>query len=284
MIFVANKKRNPEKIKKDFPGANIFDITSSAPTLQGRKLSPFYPHKNIPIPGDSNGMTATCVEAIWQGLKVFENVGIDTLIFQNDTMRNIKRTVRKYGKPLGHQYGVFSKTILNYADAKRYIYIPSYRYMLENVPSVCQLVKQLRERSITEDIVLLDYNINPDNRDLSKPLSHAELLKMYIEGRYPENDDDFIHNNTYEELTTLYSFQKRTKKTTTDDELILIQQITKLLQKAEYSAKEIVTLLSIKGGTRAVNKILKKIPNLKSRTEKYYTLSTKEDSTTLFLK
>ena len=283
MIFVANKKRDLEKIQKDFPGANIFDITSSAPTLQGRKLSPFYPHGNIPIPGDSKGMTATCVEAIWQGLKVFENVGIDTLMFQNDTMRNIKRTVRKYGNPLGHQYGVFSKTILNYADAKRYIYIPSYRYVLENVPSVCQLVKQLAERSKTEDIVLLDYNLNPDNRDLSKPLSHAELLKMYIEGRYPEKDEDFKYY-TPDELKTLKSTsQKKNRKvTTTDDEEILIQQITKLLQKAEYSAKEIAALLSIKGGTRAVNKFLKKIPNLKYRTEKYYTLIAKEDSPTLF--
>ena len=103
MIFVANKKRRLDKIQKDYPGAQIFDITSSAPTIQGQKLSPFYPHGNIPIPGDSKGMTATCVEAIWQGLKVFENTGIDCAMFKNDTMKNIKRTVRKYGKPLGHQ-------------------------------------------------------------------------------------------------------------------------------------------------------------------------------------
>lgn len=38
----------------------------------------------------------------------------------------------------------------------------------------------------TQDVVLLDYNLNPDNADKSKPLSHAELIKMYLEGRYPE--------------------------------------------------------------------------------------------------
>ena len=167
MIFVANKKRKPERILKDYPGAKIFDITSSAPTIQGKKLSPFYPHGNIPIPGDSRGMTATCVEAVWQGLKVFEDSGIDISFFSNDTMRNIKRTIRKNGKPLGHQYGVYSKTILNYADARRYIYIPTYRYVLDNIPGVHNLIEQLADRSKEEDIVLLDYNINPDNRDIS---------------------------------------------------------------------------------------------------------------------
>ena len=188
MIFVASKKRKPERILSDYPGAIIFDITSSAPTLQGRKFSPFYPHGNIPIPGESGGMTATCVEAIWQGLKVFEGCGIDLTVFTNDTMRNLKRTVRKYGRPLGHQYGVYSKVILDYADARRLIYIPTYRYVLDRIPSVHRLVEQLAQRSKSEDIVLLDYNVNPNNLDLSKPLSHAELVKMYIEGRYPDND------------------------------------------------------------------------------------------------
>ena len=76
-------------------------------------------------------MTAACVEAIWQGLKVFENEGIDLAMFRNDTMKNIKRTVRRFGKPLGHQYGVFSKELLSYDDAKRLIYIPSYKYPTE---------------------------------------------------------------------------------------------------------------------------------------------------------
>ena len=68
--------------------------------------------RRIPIPGESKTVTATCVEALWQGLKVFENCGIDLMMFRNDTMKNIKRTVRKFGKPLGHQYGVFSKELI----------------------------------------------------------------------------------------------------------------------------------------------------------------------------
>lgn len=289
MIFVANKKKKLDRIQQDYPGAKIFDITSSAPTLQGRKLSPFYPHGNIPIPGDSKGMTASCVESIWQGLKVFEEDGIDISMFRNDTMHNIKRTVRKFGKPLGHQFGVFSKTILNYADARRYIYIPSYKYVLDNIPSVHSLVEQLTERSKAEDIVLLDYNLNPDNRDITKPLSHAELVKMYIEGRYPEKDEDF-KPYTSDELKAMKKTSRkrsveRKKIETAEDEKLLIQQIVELLSTTERSSKEISDLLGIEGGARTINKYLKKIPNLKSRNEKkkrYYTLIEIEEPLTLF--
>ena len=45
---------------------------------------------------------------------------------------------------------------------------------------------KIRKLLETQDVVLLDYNLNPDNADKSKPLSHAELIKMYLEGRYPE--------------------------------------------------------------------------------------------------
>ena len=187
MIVVANKKRKIEKIMEEYPGAYILDVTSSSQQYEGKILSPFYPHYGIPIPGESKTMTAACVEAIWQGLKVFENEGIDLAMFRNDTMKNIKRTVRKFGRPLGHQYGVFSKELLGYNTAKRLIYIPSYKYVLENVPAVKRSLDKIRTILETRDVVLLDYNLNPDNADKSKPLSHAELIKMYIEGRCPED-------------------------------------------------------------------------------------------------
>lgn len=288
MIFVANKKRSLERIQKDYPGAHIFDITSSAPTIQGQKLSPFYPHGNIPIPGDSKGMTATCVEAIWQGLKVFEKTGIDCSIFRNNTMKNIKRTVRKFGKPLGHQYGVFSNKILNYTDAKRLIYVVAYKYVLENIPSVHSLVMKLAERSKNEDIVLLDYNLNPDNRSASKPLSHAELVKMYIEGRYPEKEEDFRPSTEKLKVVKKATHKnkvQRKKIETPEDEAILIIEITNLLKSSEKSAHEISDILSIDGGAKTINKYLKKIPKLKSTIKKrikYYTLMEAQKTPTLF--
>ena len=95
MLYVVNKKRNIERIKSDFPNADILDLTSSS-LGYAQILSPFYPHGGIPIPGDSHGMTSMSVEGIWQGLKVFENHDIDTSLFSNSTIHGLKRTVRMY--------------------------------------------------------------------------------------------------------------------------------------------------------------------------------------------
>ena len=83
MIYIANKKRKLESIKAEFPNADILDITSNFALHSGQILSPFYPHRNIPIPF-TDGITAYCVEAVWQGLKVFEHYGVDFKTFKND--------------------------------------------------------------------------------------------------------------------------------------------------------------------------------------------------------
>ena len=285
MIFVENKKRKIERIQAAHPGAYILDITSSSPYHYGQILSPFYPHRGILIPGESRGMTATCVEAIWQGLKVFEGADIDIQMFRNDTMKNIKRTVRKFGRPLGHRFGVFSQTILNYADARRYIYIPSYKDVLDNVPEVHRIIEKIKEKAKESDIVLLDYNLNPDNRDITKPLSHAELVKMYIEGRYPSKDEDFIPLTTEEIKALKQKSRKRSavrrKIETPEDEAQLLQQITALLKTCERSAKDICKILAVDCDARAFKKYLDKVPGKKVRKEKrtlYYTLMEQDTS------
>lgn len=282
MIYVANKKRKLENIQKDFPNAIILDITSSSPFHYGQILSPFYPHGNIPIPGESRDLTAMCVEGIWQGLKVFENEGIDTQMFHNDTMRNIKRTVRKFGKPLGHQFGVFSNKILNYADARRYIYIPCYKWVLDNVHEVHRIIERIKEQSTTSDIVLLDYNLNPDNRDISKPLSHAELVKMYIEGHYPSKDEDFIPY-TSEELKSKKQVTKakiKRKIETAEDERKVSEQIIELLSTSERSASELIKVLSLDAKSSEIKKIIKNISGIHSRKVRrtvYYILLNESD-------
>lgn len=190
MIFVENKRRKIERIKNDYPNAEILDITSKSESKYAQLLSPFYPHGNIPIPF-SPGYTAQCVEGIWQGLKVFEGYGIDMDSFRNTSMVGLKRTVRKYGKPLGHQKGINSTELLNYFDARMKIYIPSYLWVLENIESVKNIVYKIKERSNLKDIVFLDYNTNINFRDISSPLSHAGLVKLYIEGEYPKVDIDY---------------------------------------------------------------------------------------------
>jgi hypothetical protein len=190
MIYVVNKKRKLEKVKEDFPNAAILDITSTSNMRYAQILSPFYPHLNIPIPF-TEGLTATCVEAVWQGLKVFDGADVDFATFGNDTMRDLKRTVRKYGMPKGHRKGVYGRELLGYFEARMLIYLPTYKWVLDNVPEVHHVVERIQEQSKIRDIVLLDYNTNIDFRDASKPLSHAGLVKLYIEGNYPDGVEEY---------------------------------------------------------------------------------------------
>lgn len=184
MIIIESKKKKSDSILIKYPDAILCDVTSKAKDSL-IKLSPFYPHGGIPVPF-SDGYTATCVEAVWQGLKVFENSDIDISMFQNDTMKNIKRTIRKYGTPLGHRKGVNGTELLGYLEARKQIYIPTYRWVLEN--KVYGIIERLRQASETKTIVLLDYDTNSDVENLKKPLSHASLIKAYVEGIYPYED------------------------------------------------------------------------------------------------
>jgi len=190
MIIIESKRKKPATILKKYPNAILADVTSGA--KDGLvKLSPFYPHGGIPVPF-SEGYTATCVEAIWQGLKVFESCDVDIQMFKNDTMKNIKRTVRRFGKPLGHRKGVHGLELLGYVEARKLIYIPTYKWVLEH--KVTDIIERLREANKTKTIVLLDYDTNADVEDTRKPLSHASLIKAYAEGIYPYDDIDVPQN------------------------------------------------------------------------------------------
>lgn len=210
MIYVENKKRKIENIKRQYPTADILDITSTTTARYAQILSPFYPHGNIPIPF-SPGCYATCVEAIWQGLKVFETADVDITLFSNNTMQNLKRTVRKYGMPKGHRKGINGSELLDYFTARMLIYLPSYKWVLDNVPEVKDVIEKIKERAKTHDIVFLDYNTNIDFQDTSSPLSHAGLVKAYIEGNYPESNAEY-KPYTAEEIKAKKDAQKEAKK------------------------------------------------------------------------
>lgn len=204
MIVIENKRCKPETLYRKYGAdAIIADVTSKAQDGLA-KLSPFYPHGGIPVP-NSEGYTATCVEAVWQGLKVFETADIDTEMFRNDTMRNIKRTVRRFGKPLGHRYGVGNQELLSYIDARKRIYIPTYRWVLEN--KVMHIIERLREASKAKTVILLDYDTNADVDNPRKPLSHASLVKAYAEGIYPYEDvDGMVQSSAEVPVQLTFSF------------------------------------------------------------------------------
>jgi hypothetical protein len=182
MIIIESKRKKPEALKEQYPDAMIIDVTSHA-VDEFVMFSPFYPIGGVPVPF-TEGLVAVSVEGIWQGLKVFEDADIDTTLFSKRDMKNLKRTTRKYGPCLGHRKGVHGEELLGYIEARKKIYLPCYKWVLEN--KLKKLVTAIRIISKNKPVVLLDYNTNPDVNNPKKALSHASLIKAYIEGNYPE--------------------------------------------------------------------------------------------------
>lgn len=179
-IVVESRRKKLATLEKLWPGATILDVTSKGDEPWVR-FSPFYPHGGIPIP-NSPGVTAQSVEGLWQGLKAFEREDVDPSKWAITDLSGIKRGGRSRGAVLGHRFGVGGEELLGYRDARFRIYLPAYRWVLEH--RVADLVESLRGRS-GESIVLLDYETNGDVEDLSSPLSHAALVKLYVEGAWP---------------------------------------------------------------------------------------------------
>ena len=152
-------------------GWYVVDVTSKSGDESHRKFSPFYPHGNIRV-GKYNSES---VEGLWQGLKVFREHTIDESKFRIRNMKGLKRTVRKYGHPIGHHFeqdGVVK--ILSYTDARKQIFVPAYEQLLSRMET------ELAEIRKHPRILLLDYETNEDIEDINTPLSHASLVKKAL--------------------------------------------------------------------------------------------------------
>ncbi len=180
-LLVRSRRTNLEKLRGQAGNSVVLDVTSRGPEPWVR-FSPFYPHGGIPIPR-SSGQTGLSVEGIWQGLKVFEHAGVDPEKWRIETMRGIKRSARRYGRVLGHRAGLDDERLLPYREARYAIYLPCYRWVLEN--PLADLVGELRRLGDERAVILLDYETNEDVDDLTRPLSHAGLIKRYLEGTWP---------------------------------------------------------------------------------------------------
>ncbi|MBD1922493.1 hypothetical protein NDI37_01855 [Funiculus sociatus GB2-A5] len=180
MPLFVKSRRTSRDLRQRYGEAAIVDLTSrgSEPWL---RFSPFYPHGGIPVPF-SPGHFSMSVEGIWQGLKVFESADVDKSKLSITNMKGIKRTTRIYGKVLGHRAGLTGDKLLSYADARRVIYLPSYKWVLENC--LGNQLDELKQLSAEQTVLLLDYETNCDLDDLSSPLSHAGLVKRYLEGNW----------------------------------------------------------------------------------------------------
>ena len=131
--------------------------------------------------------------------------------------------------------------------------------------------------------MLLDYNLNPDNRDASKPLSHAELVKMYIEGRYPEKEEDF-RPWTEEELAQLKKAKLKTKslearEVSASELKDFTEEIVAILKEEEITTARLTKKLGVKLDSTALTKFLKTIKGIriiKAKRTLYYTLKPEE--------
>jgi len=180
-IIIKSRRRNLARLPELWQEATIIDVTSRGNEPWVR-FSPFYPHGGIPIP-NTPGEMAQSVEGLWQGLKVFEQEDIDPSKWAITDMAHIKRGGKSRGAVRGHRFGVGSDLLLDERHARWLIYLPAYRWVLENRLTV--EVEQLRQLAAHQPIVLLDYETNMDVDDLSRPLSHAALVIYYLQGSWP---------------------------------------------------------------------------------------------------
>lgn len=173
-IVSKRQKKAQEGLERD--GWVLVDVTSSSPDETFKKFSPFYPHGNIPVPG-LPGSTSESVEGIWQGLKAFEKEGVDKSKFSIKNMKNIKRaTGEKRGRVRGHLLG---DQLIDYVTARKTIYIPSYQHVLKHhLVSELILLKGLLAEG--NKVALIDFDVNPNVEDTSKPLSHASIIKTAL--------------------------------------------------------------------------------------------------------
>jgi hypothetical protein len=180
-ITIESRRKKTATLAKAYPQAAILDVTSKGEEPWVR-FSPFYPHGGIPIPYSPREFAAS-VEGLWQGLKVFEKEDVDPSKWMITDMSGIKRSGKSRGKVLGHRFGIRSRLVLNYVGARYHIYLPAYRWVLEN-----RLVAELNELQMMgkqQALVLLDYETNADVENLAKPLSHAALIKAFLEDTWP---------------------------------------------------------------------------------------------------
>ena len=158
----------------------IVDVSSYADEPWCR-LSPYFPHGGIPVPG-MPGTFSDSVEGVWQGLKVIRG-RISERHFRGAGSK------RGGGKPQGHRFG---SRLLKLVDARYRIYRVAYEWMLDNC-APAEAIQQLVDRARSGVAQYLhDTCDNGDINDPGSPLAHAALLAHYVNrlAQSPQTRDD----------------------------------------------------------------------------------------------
>lgn len=166
--FLTNRESKSEP-----PENELWMDVSSSGEPPFNQLGPFYPHGGIPVPG-CPGVVSDSVEGIWQGLKVIRGKTAPRFFVGSGRKRG-------GGKPAGHQLGDGTR-LLGLAEARQKIYIPTYRWMLENKadPGV---IKQLVDNCFRGILQRLYDREDNGSIHVDQPLSHAKVLVDFINER-----------------------------------------------------------------------------------------------------
>jgi hypothetical protein len=121
----------------------------------------------IPVPGQED-MYSCCVENVWQGLKIIQG-SPDFSIFTNSP-------VKRKGNVQGHLY---DRDILDYVEARKKVFQPTYFHYLENYVDD-ELKEEVLKRGLKERVVFHDIMKNVDINNPETPLAHAYFVAMYF--------------------------------------------------------------------------------------------------------
>lgn len=148
--------------KSKYSNSVVIDLTTRDTTDIYAKLSPYYPHGNIPIPNTPKEVFCS-VNEVWQKLCIKDSESEPT-----------KLKIKK---------GLYINEYWTYAEARKKILIPLYSWMLEN--NAWDIITDLRELSKKSTVTIIDKSANCNIDNIIEPLSYAFLLKAYIEGTHP---------------------------------------------------------------------------------------------------
>ncbi|MEK6861394.1 MAG: hypothetical protein AABY07_05465 [Nanoarchaeota archaeon] len=186
------KAISPKQIGNHDNAINISSYGSRPYNL----FSPFTysPDFKIPVTGQEN-MYANSVESIWQGLKVING--------QTDPELFTQKPRKRRGNVQGHLLGC---KLLDIAEARDYIYRPSYFYYLENY-----IPKEIKDDLLIKvfdqwEVNLYDVENNLDIK-IPEPLAHSffasEYLNSYLDNQLVRMREkiDSIYDKTLPEQT-----------------------------------------------------------------------------------
>ncbi len=180
-LHVASRRRDRASILAEHPGALLLDVTARGPEPWAR-FSPAFPHGGIPVPL-SPGYVAASVTGIWEGLKVFGLEDVDPSRFAITARRGVRRVAGARGPLVGHRAGVDGDRLLTPRDARHWLFLPAYRWVVEK--RLAAELAQLRRLAASRPVVLLGDVTNGDVDDVSRPLSHAAVLARLAIGEQP---------------------------------------------------------------------------------------------------